>query len=1251
MGNFTWRSLFREQTGLQSNKLLLFLWLLTFALSASAGDYNLTFTGSGASTIVDKVLIENTTKGTKLTINGSDILVLSPTGHVGNLDLKTNQNSNMTIYPNPANGSSTLTFNLPETGNVNLTIYDISGKVISQYNSFLESGIQSFQLPTIQSGLYLVSATGKGYHGVTKLMSSGQILTGVGMIVLNSQKTDDVSIRKLKSSAATLDKADNPTPIKKNMIYANGDRLKITGTSGLCQTILMDSIAKDKNIDFFFINCFDADGNAYPVTKIGPLYWMTENLRTTKYNSGLALNQINSQVNWTALTSLSEAYCYYNDATSNGVLFGALYTFNAATANITPTGWRLPSQAEFNEMVVYLGGNTIAGGKLKTTGTNYWTTPNNGATNETGYNALATSYRTKTGFSQSGSAAAYWTSNKADALASYSTLLEYNKASVNISQVNAKQNGLSIRCVFQTPDIRTSMMKSIFGKDAEPKTPVVGIDTLPIPKKSFLMPADKELMFMIPTDVTPFKLNYNPTKAATSNIPNIIPAATTGGIKWWLNLKKMTTQLNDNGHENTIIAVWNETKQGFSSGPGKVTLHIIGDSLSNYAHQTVVLPDDFTMPDIIGAGNGNASYNGVARYNVAVIEYFQHELNIKTGDVNNDGIPDILIGVHDMLRIYDGKTFEKIAERSFQSDHNLSANQAFYLCFAVTDIDKNGRNDILVTTSSNLSNNLPQMHLFVNGNLATTDANLHIKKEINAGGSVLLRAASFAVGDINGDGVDEIVFHLTADTRAQYVSYCNYSNKSFTSLSPLFAIEWNEFSTGSIILAHLKGPAAPYYIVTSNCVIGINNTGNLCYPFTGSNYLTGDVRLQVLGDQMVAGNFDKSIDGVDKVCYIFTSYFCGVSGCNSIDGNLYLNYMYIGSDNAVKNVSSPTVFRANYTNMNPMLSFPVLAAVNTSHTGKILEFKRHEYMLTSPVIDAVLAGPPYYADWFTGSNGPSTTWGTSTSSGSGTETEITHSASVIMGFEQEFNIPLIATKVGGVEFTAKVSAGFSSAFSSEKTVTKSIAYQSQEVNAVVVTATPYDAYFYKVIKSDKPDQEGSEFMISFPRKPISQMISADTYNQYTEGQNVPVINEKILKHIIGQPLTYPTSSVGLSNLTGSNNFLIEGTKFVGVGNTGGVSQEIEISETQAKSTALSIEVEAELVFTVGGAKLGAGYGFDNTNKNTTTIGKSTKVGGYVPGLKAEAPSDNYRFNWNLVWYNYRAANQTFSIVNYLVKEQ
>lgn len=72
----------------------------------------------------------------------------------------------------------------------------------------------------------------------------------------------------------------------------------------------------------------------------------------------------------------------------NTVSYGLLYSWLAATnsLNICSAGWHLPTKVEFETLVTNLGGYTVAGGKLKETGLTHWTTPNTGATNESGFN-------------------------------------------------------------------------------------------------------------------------------------------------------------------------------------------------------------------------------------------------------------------------------------------------------------------------------------------------------------------------------------------------------------------------------------------------------------------------------------------------------------------------------------------------------------------------------------------------------------------------------------------------------------------------------------------------------------------------------------------------------------------------------------------------------------------------------------------------------------------------------------------------
>ena len=120
----------------------------------------------------------------------------------------------------------------------------------------------------------------------------------------------------------------------------------------------------------------DAEGNIYKVKKIGSNYWMTENFK--------ASNDANGQI-------LQGVYTYNNND-SNVTVYGRLYTWSSAV-QATPTGWHLPTQVEWEELINSFGGSNVAGGKLKETGTLHWNSPNTGATNSSGFTAVAGGFR------------------------------------------------------------------------------------------------------------------------------------------------------------------------------------------------------------------------------------------------------------------------------------------------------------------------------------------------------------------------------------------------------------------------------------------------------------------------------------------------------------------------------------------------------------------------------------------------------------------------------------------------------------------------------------------------------------------------------------------------------------------------------------------------------------------------------------------------------------------------------------------
>jgi uncharacterized protein (TIGR02145 family) len=138
----------------------------------------------------------------------------------------------------------------------------------------------------------------------------------------------------------------------------------------------------------------DIDGNVYHTVTIGTQTWMVENLKTTHYRDGEAIPYVTDSAIWNGLST--PAYCFYNnDAVANKATYGALYNwYTASSPKLCPVGWHVPTDAEWTTLMTYLGGQIVAGGKLKEQGTAHWNSPNTGADNSTGFTAVPGGCRT-----------------------------------------------------------------------------------------------------------------------------------------------------------------------------------------------------------------------------------------------------------------------------------------------------------------------------------------------------------------------------------------------------------------------------------------------------------------------------------------------------------------------------------------------------------------------------------------------------------------------------------------------------------------------------------------------------------------------------------------------------------------------------------------------------------------------------------------------------------------------------------------
>jgi len=190
----------------------------------------------------------------------------------------------------------------------------------------------------------------------------------------------------------------------------------------------------------------DFDGNVYPAVSIGTQVWMAENLKTTKLNDGTEIPLVTDDSEWNKLTTAGLSW--YDNQPSNGDTYGALYNWYAVeTGNLCPSNWHVPTDAEWTTLSDYLGGESVAGGKLKEGGVLHWNNPNTLATNESGFTALPGGYHNSNGsynlISESGR---WWTSTESGSGVAWYRFIAYDDSFIAPSE-NAKNSGFSVRCV------------------------------------------------------------------------------------------------------------------------------------------------------------------------------------------------------------------------------------------------------------------------------------------------------------------------------------------------------------------------------------------------------------------------------------------------------------------------------------------------------------------------------------------------------------------------------------------------------------------------------------------------------------------------------------------------------------------------------------------------------------------------------------------------------------------------------------
>ncbi len=196
------------------------------------------------------------------------------------------------------------------------------------------------------------------------------------------------------------------------------------------------------------LQVYDIDQNSYNYLPIGSQIWIQQNLNVSHYKNGDIIPQVTDPTQWANLTT--GAWCYYNNDSATGAIYGKLYNWYAVndSRGLAPQGTHIPSDYESITLSNYLGGDSVAGGKLKELGTTHWLSPNTSGDNTSGFAGLPGGYRTDIGtFLNMNTYAYWWSATESNSSTSWYRFLYYNNGNFIRDNGFNKSYGFSIRLI------------------------------------------------------------------------------------------------------------------------------------------------------------------------------------------------------------------------------------------------------------------------------------------------------------------------------------------------------------------------------------------------------------------------------------------------------------------------------------------------------------------------------------------------------------------------------------------------------------------------------------------------------------------------------------------------------------------------------------------------------------------------------------------------------------------------------------
>ena len=1266
---------------------------------------DIAFTGqgeNGTTPTVDGVTVVNVTTGAEKELAGNAVLRLvvkdsqNTARHIHSLkESAEHPAGKLSITPEVAFADARLSFSAAADGVATVEVIDSEGNVVSGSTVNVTAGNNTAAIAPCPYGAYIVRVTDEsGNVRATRWFSASKKVETAGDIaMLTTEEAADATARPKRLAAA-------PSATTVTMDFNRGDLLRFVARSGDMTTIMMQQPANSHTNVFSFFECKDADGYNYPIIEAGGLLWMAEDLRYVR-RSGVS--KVSSNSDWQEAT-VTKCMVINNDNTD------AYYNYEGALKAL-PEGWRLPTGDEVNTVLRKLGGADHAGALLKAHGddSNWgsWDEKVDSLYLRLNAHGYVNTGGNVTSHDQRGYILTSTTLSKRPMWAE----LRDGSDAVTLSSMGAPvDNGFHIRGVRVGFSPYKGMMDEFFSNEMQQarqrapmaKAPVNPYSGQPIGELYTIQTGTIEMVLdwynyryatqmgaagmgygwmegdvfasrgMFKVDLNGNFTNLNSNTDASKNLKKMALQYVPEGER----IAKLVFERNNTDTTNPKNPPTSNTTSWSGNGTARIEIYNRDGSTAT----TVALPGTFYMPNGLEAypfrfwGNNESTWTDY----FDVYEYYAKRIQIVTADFNDDQSDDLVVGIGGRFLVIDGADYSTvIAERSFPS----AATRA-----ATGDFDGDGKPDLAVITENN---GQVQAMVFCDGidndklnGTATYNVGLGPRLDNNREPWLDIKIGDVVVATRN----DLICQVGDVNQNRNYVAKTSVWMRQEGSpmlvppISRATIEEQTDYLQNTCItVVHSRGMGFPADILAAGGLYRFDGTNVFSKDGTGITSIAnpggfqghnqGNNFIYFPADNVVAGKFKYgSPNGADDIAVL--SVIDAYTGWYEWANNVYwvgsqlrgLIRMYSPQNGvfSVRNIETSQDGHGAGVRVGNVFMLKERQEVSDSYTHPafcpipaatahraVYRFRDMNVTFTNPQIHAVLAAAPYYAGADYGNATAATSWGKTSSSGSGSGRSSSNSAKLIAGYNNEVGF---ISKAYEIDITASVEYNNTFGEESEEVITYGKEYTTFDDNSVIMTITPYFVYNYECVASDNEDAVGTMLTVGCPYYSSEQNVAMTDYMlMRADNAEIPDLSA-VLHNTPGDPMSYPQYEDEIKSNCGSTIYwALPKGELQGLGQGGTattLTHSVENSTTYTQDHELNISFE--LVNTIAGAKVGFGYGHSEnwSSKHSTGVGHS--IAGEVPAPK-KFTSDISSFRWNLCRYNMLLNGQTFPVVNYVVR--